>query len=95
MAEVSSKNCLGIKAEGKKIRTIEGMANGNKLHPIQRAFTENHVLQCGFCTAGFIMLIEAYLEANLHPIDEEIIEILSSNLCRCTGYQNIIKAVQQ
>lgn len=91
------RSCLmfAIQAEGKKIRTIEGMANGNKLHPIQQAFTENHALQCGFCTAGFIMLIEAYLEANPHPSDEEIIELLSSNLCRCTGYQNIIKAVKQ
>ena len=91
------RSCLmfAVQAEGKKIRTIEGMAGENELHPIQRAFTENHALQCGFCTPGFIMLIEAYLEQIPTPTDEEIIDVLSSNLCRCTGYQNIIKALKQ
>jgi carbon-monoxide dehydrogenase small subunit len=91
------RSCLmfAVQAEGKKIRTIEGVAGENELHPIQRAFTENHALQCGFCTPGFIMLIEAYLEQIPTPTDEEIIDVLSSNLCRCTGYQNIIKALKQ
>ena len=65
------------------------------LHPIQRAFSENHALQCGFCTPGFIMLIAACLEQNPDPTDEEIRDMLSANLCRCTGYQNIINAVKQ
>ena len=91
------RSCLmfAIQAEGKRIRTIEGLATAEKLHLIQQAFTDNHALQCGFCTPGFIMLIEAYLEKNPEPDDDEIIEILSSNLCRCTGYQNIIKAIKQ
>ena len=91
------RSCLmfAVQAEGKKIKTIEGLATAEKLHPIQEAFSENHALQCGFCTPGFIMLIEAYLEKNPEPNDDEIIDILSSNLCRCTGYQNIIKALKQ
>ena len=91
------RSCLmfAVQAEGKKIKTIEGLATAGKLHPIQEAFSENHALQCGFCTPGFIMLIEAYLEKNPEPNDDEIIDILSSNLCRCTGYQNIIKALKQ
>ena len=89
--------CLmfAIQAQGKAIRTIEGMADGAGLHPVQRAFSENHALQCGFCTPGFIMLIAAYLEQNPAPTDEEITEMLSANLCRCTGYQNIFNAVKQ
>jgi len=91
------RSCLmfAVQAEGKKIKTIEGLATTEKLHPLQEAFSENHALQCGFCTPGFIMLIEAYLEKNPEPNDDEIIDILSSNLCRCTGYQNIIKALKQ
>lgn len=90
------RSCLifAVQAKGKKIRTIEGMDDGDKLHPLQQAFSDNHALQCGFCTPGFIMLIEAWLCENPEPTDEEIIEMLSSNLCRCTGYQNIIKAVK-
>ena len=89
--------CLmfAVQAEGKEIRTIEGMADGAELHPVQRAFSDNHALQCGFCTPGFIMLITAALEQNPAPTDEEIREMLSANLCRCTGYQNIFKAVRQ
>ena len=89
--------CLmfAAQAEGKEISTIEGLADGDNLHPIQRAFSENHALQCGFCTPGFIMLIAASLEHNPDPTDEEIRDILSANLCRCTGYQNIINAVKQ
>ena len=89
--------CLmfAVQAEGKEIRTIEGMADGAELHPVQRAFSDNHALQCGFCTPGFIMLITAALEQNPAPTDEEIREMLSANLCRCTGYQNILNAVKQ
>jgi len=89
--------CLmfAVQAEGKEICTIEGMADDEELHPIQRAFSENHALQCGFCTPGFIMLITAALERNSAPTDEEIREMLSANLCRCTGYQNIFNAVKQ
>lgn len=91
------RSCLmfAVQAEGKEIRTIEGMADGDELHPIQRAFSSNHALQCGFCTPGFIMLIAACLEQNPAPTDEEIAEMLSANLCRCTGYRNIFKAVKQ
>lgn len=89
--------CLmfAVQAEGREIRTIEGMADGEDLHPIQRAFSDNHALQCGFCTPGFIMLIAACLEQNAAPTDEQITEMLSANLCRCTGYQNIFRAVKQ
>ena len=89
--------CLmfAVQAEGKEIRTIEGLADGAELHPLQRVFSEHHALQCGFCTPGFIMLITATLEQNPVPTDEEIREMLSANLCRCTGYQNILNAVKQ
>ena len=79
---------------GKKIRTVEGLANGDELIRLQRAFIENHGLQCGYCTPGFLMLATNVLEKNPHIGDEELIDVLASNLCRCTGYQNIIKAVR-
>jgi carbon-monoxide dehydrogenase small subunit len=90
------RSCLmfGVQAEGKKIRTVEGLANGDTLHPLQKAFWENHGLQCGFCTPGFLMLAAGALQETPDMSDEEIKEVLSSNLCRCTGYQNIIKAVR-
>jgi carbon-monoxide dehydrogenase small subunit len=90
------RSCLmfAIQAEGKEIRTVEGLAKGNELHPLQRAFMQNHGLQCGFCTPGFLMLAASVLEANPHIGDEELLDVLSSNLCRCTGYQNILKAVK-
>jgi len=90
------RSCLmfGVQAEGKKIRTVEGLANGDTLHPLQRAFWENHGLQCGFCTPGFLMLAAGALQETPDMSDDEIKEVLSSNLCRCTGYQNIIKAVR-
>jgi carbon-monoxide dehydrogenase small subunit len=90
------RSCLmfGVQAEGKKIRTVEGLADGDTLHPLQRAFWENHGLQCGFCTPGFLMLAAGALQETPDMSDEEIKEVLSSNLCRCTGYQNIIKAVR-
>jgi carbon-monoxide dehydrogenase small subunit len=88
--------CLmfAVQAQGKAVRTVEGLANGDELHPLQQAFWENHGLQCGFCTPGFLMLAAGVLEAEPHISDEELLQVLSSNLCRCTGYQNIIKAVR-
>ncbi|TMJ89011.1 MAG: (2Fe-2S)-binding protein [Alphaproteobacteria bacterium] len=81
-------------AEGKRIRTVEGLADGDQLHPVQSAFIEHHALQCGFCTPGFLMLTVNALETNPNLSDDDILDLLSSNLCRCTGYQNIVKAVR-
>jgi carbon-monoxide dehydrogenase small subunit len=88
--------CLmfGVQAEGRAIRTVEGLADGETLHPLQRAFWENHGLQCGFCTPGFLMLAAAALQENPEITDDEIKDRLSANLCRCTGYQNIVKSVR-
>ncbi|HLH86855.1 MAG TPA: (2Fe-2S)-binding protein [Xanthobacteraceae bacterium] len=88
--------CLmfAVQAQGKKIRTVEGLAQGDKLHPLQAAFIKHHGLQCGFCTPGFLMLAVNALERNPEIGDEELLDVLSSNLCRCTGYQNIITAVR-
>jgi carbon-monoxide dehydrogenase small subunit len=88
--------CLmfAVQADGKRIRTVEGLADGDNLHPLQSAFIAHHGLQCGFCTPGFLMLATNAIETNPEISDEEILEVLSSNLCRCTGYQNIIKAVR-
>jgi carbon-monoxide dehydrogenase small subunit len=90
------RSCLmfAVQAVGKRIRTIEGLADGETLHPLQRAFMEHHGLQCGFCTPGFLMLAANVLEQRPDIDDEELIDVLASNLCRCTGYQNIIKAVR-
>jgi aerobic-type carbon monoxide dehydrogenase small subunit (CoxS/CutS family) len=90
------RSCLmfAVQAQGKHIRTVEGLANGKELHPLQRAFMAHHGLQCGFCTPGFLMLATNALEKNPTIGDDELIEVLSSNLCRCTGYQNIVKAVK-
>jgi carbon-monoxide dehydrogenase small subunit len=90
------RSCLmfAAQADGKKIRTVEGLARGDELHPMQRAFMEHHGLQCGFCTPGFLMLAVGVLEREPDIGDEELLDVLSSNLCRCTGYQNIIKAVR-
>jgi carbon-monoxide dehydrogenase small subunit len=90
------RSCLmfAVQAEGAEIRTVEGLADGDQLHPLQRAFWEHHGLQCGFCTPGFLMLAAGVLEANPAIEDEELQDVLSSNLCRCTGYQNILKAVR-
>ena len=91
------RSCLmfAVQCEGMELRTVEGLADGDRLHPIQQAFWENHGLQCGFCTPGFLMLAVGYLEQNPDPGDDELRAVLSSNLCRCTGYQNILKAVRQ
>ncbi len=90
------RSCLmfAVQAEGKAIRTVEGLADGDKLHPMQQAFMDNHGLQCGFCTPGFLMLAVGVLEREPDISDEDLIDVLSSNLCRCTGYQNIIKSVR-
>ena len=90
------RSCLmfAVQAEGKTIRTVESLANGDELNPLQRAFMEYHGLQCGFCTPGFLMLVTGVLERNPDIGDEELVDVLSSNLCRCTGYQNIVKAVR-
>ena len=90
------RSCLmfGIQADGKKIRTVEGLANGDEYHPLQKAFIENHALQCGYCTPGFLMLATGILEAQPDISDDDLNDVLSSNLCRCTGYANIIKAVR-
>jgi carbon-monoxide dehydrogenase small subunit len=88
--------CLmfAVQADGRKIRTVEGLADGDKLHPIQQAFIDHHGLQCGFCTPGFLMLAVNVLERQPDIGDDEMLDVLASNLCRCTGYQNIIKAVR-
>jgi carbon-monoxide dehydrogenase small subunit len=90
------RSCLmfAVQAEGKAVRTVEGLASGEEMHPMQRAFMEHHGLQCGFCTPGFLMLAVGVLEREPDISEEDLLDILSSNLCRCTGYQNIIKAVR-
>ena len=88
--------CLmfAVQADGRRIRTVEGLASDDKLHPMQEAFMKHHALQCGFCTPGFLMLAVGALEKNPGLKDEEIVDLLSSNLCRCTGYESIVKAVK-
>jgi aerobic carbon-monoxide dehydrogenase small subunit len=88
--------CLmfAVQAQGKQIRTVMSLARGEELHPLQRAFTEHHALQCGYCTPGFLMLAVSLLERKPDIGDEELREALSANLCRCTGYDNIVKAVR-
>ncbi|MBL8986081.1 MAG: (2Fe-2S)-binding protein [Gemmatimonadales bacterium] len=91
---VKSCTMLAVQAEGHAITTIEGMAQGGALHPLQNAFWEKHGLQCGFCTPGMIMTAADLLASNPKPSDEEIRHALEGNLCRCTGYQNIVAAVK-
>ena len=93
----SAKSCtmLAVQADGAEIRTIEGMEEAGTLHPLQQAFWDCHGLQCGFCTPGMIMQSAWLLEQNPEPTDEEVREGIAGNLCRCTGYVNIVKAVQQ
>jgi carbon-monoxide dehydrogenase small subunit len=101
MDGVSVKSCavLAVQADGSDIVTIEGMAGnggaGSELHPLQRAFHEEHALQCGYCTPGMIMAAADLLRDNPHPSDEEIRDGLEGNLCRCTGYENIVRAVRR
>lgn len=91
---VKSCTVFAVQADGQEIRTIEGVADHGKLHPLQEGFKEEHGLQCGFCTPGMILAAQALLERNPHPTEQEIRWAISGNLCRCTGYQNIVKAVQ-
>lgn len=88
--------CLmfAAQAQGKAIRTVASLASGDELHPLQRAFIDHHALQCGYCTPGFLMLAASLLERVPDMSDEQLREALSANLCRCTGYQNIVKAVR-
>jgi carbon-monoxide dehydrogenase small subunit len=90
------RSCLLLahQAGGSEIRTVESLAEGDVLHPLQQAFIDNHALQCGFCTPGFLMLVVGAFESDPDIAEAELIELLSSNLCRCTGYQNIVKAVR-
>ena len=90
------KSCavLAVQADGMEVKTIEGLAENGKLHPIQEAFHEKHGLQCGYCSPGMMMTSSALLEQNPHPTEDEIRHAISGNLCRCTGYMNIVKAVQ-
>jgi carbon-monoxide dehydrogenase small subunit len=90
------RSCLAfaVQADGHEVTTVEGLAAGDQLHPIQAAFHYAHALQCGFCTAGFLMTLVAFLRDHRNPSDAEIRDELSGNLCRCTGYQNIVDAVK-
>ena len=92
---VNSCLVLGVEAEGRAITTIEGIAQGSALHPLQRAFLENAAVQCGFCTPGLIVAAKALLDEEENPSEELIRLWLANNLCRCTGYDKIIRAVQQ
>jgi aerobic carbon-monoxide dehydrogenase small subunit len=91
---VKSCTVLGVQADGAEITTIEGLAQNGELHPIQQAFHEQHGLQCGFCTPGMVLTTVNLLEENPSPSEAEVRKALEGNLCRCTGYQNIVKAVQ-
>lgn len=92
----SVRACLlfAVQADGHAVRTVEGLAGpGGELHPLQEAFSEHHGLQCGFCTAGFLISAAEFLDENPHPDEREIREAMSGNLCRCTGYANIVRSV--
>jgi carbon-monoxide dehydrogenase small subunit len=89
------RSCLvfGVQADGRDVRTVESLADGDELNDLQKAFSRHHGLQCGFCTPGFLMLAEAYLATDPEPDRDEAREVVSANLCRCTGYQGIVDAV--
>lgn len=91
------RSCLmfAVQAEGCHVRTVEGLGCNGKMHPLQESFMANHALQCGFCTPGFLMLATGLLEQNPNISDGDILDALSSNLCRCTGYKNILAAVRE
>jgi carbon-monoxide dehydrogenase small subunit len=93
-ASIKSCTILAVQCEGADVLTIEGLANGDKLHPMQEAFREHHGLQCGFCTPGMVMSAVDLLKVNPKPTEREIREWLEGNICRCTGYHNIVKAIQ-
>ncbi len=90
---IKSCTCFAVQADGSRVTTIEGLATDGNLHPLQEAFWNNHGLQCGFCTAGMIMSAVELLERNPHPTAEQVRQGLEGNLCRCTGYHNIVKSV--
>jgi aerobic carbon-monoxide dehydrogenase small subunit len=90
---VKSCTVLAAQADGQAVTTIEGLANGTEMHPMQKAFMENHALQCGYCTPGMVMASVSLLQENPNPTEEEVRIGLEGNLCRCTGYHNIVKAV--
>ena len=92
----SVKSCtvLAVQADGSEVTTIEGLASGDALHPVQQAFHENHALQCGYCTPGFVMATVSLLKEQPNPSEDEIRRALEGNLCRCTGYHNIVRAVE-
>ena len=91
-----ARSCLmfGVQADGRSVETVESLGTPEKLGPLQQAFTDQHGLQCGFCTPGFLMLITAFLRETPSPTDEQIRAVVASNLCRCTGYQGILRAVR-
>jgi carbon-monoxide dehydrogenase small subunit len=91
---VKSCTMFTVQADGRELTTVEGLAQNGQLHPIQRGFHEEHGLQCGFCTPGMMLVSKALLEENPDPTEEQIRWAISGNVCRCTGYQNIVKAVQ-
>ena len=91
---IKSCTVLAVQADGKELKTVEGLAENGKLHPIQEGFWEEHGLQCGFCTPGMLMTGYALLQRNANPSELDIRQAISGNLCRCTGYVNIVKAVQ-
>jgi carbon-monoxide dehydrogenase small subunit len=91
---VKSCTVLAVQADGASVTTIEGLASDGRLHPMQQAFHDQHALQCGFCTPGMVMAAVDLLRSNPDPTDEEIRDGLEGNLCRCTGYQNIVRAVR-
>ncbi|MGH3505417.1 MAG: (2Fe-2S)-binding protein [Nocardioidaceae bacterium] len=92
---VKSCSVLAVQADGHEVTTVEGLSGGDGLHPMQQAFHDKHALQCGYCTPGMIMASLDLLRENPHPSEADIREGLEGNLCRCTGYQNIVRAVQQ
>ncbi len=91
-ATVKSCTCLAVQADGAEVTTVEGLSKDGELHPVQEAFWNNHGLQCGFCTAGMMMTVIEMLERNPNPTAEAVRAGLEGNICRCTGYQNIVKA---
>ena len=92
-----ARACLmfAVQADGCDIQTVEGLARDTELHPVQQAFNDNHGMQCGFCTPGFLISTVALLEANPEPTEDEVLDMLGGHLCRCTGYQNIVASVRQ
>lgn len=91
------RSCLlfGVQADGRSVRTVEGLANGDELSDLQQAFSRHHALQCGFCTPGFLMLAEGYLSTGPEPDRDEVREVAAANLCRCTGYSGIVDAITE